>query len=478
MTADTTGGASPGGRSGQVLPLVFVAALALLFAALWLADIHRVVLAKDEAQNAGDAAALVAARWLGDTLNLEGDLNLAHAAALAEGDADAVEAITNAQVRALFSGPLAGVSAAQTAAKRNGVPENPDFTAFVRERAALARRGYSAVLSDGSAAMPEPWPGAWTEYADMLEKIAARGVAAGVDNADFYEDPDGAHWLLETGFHDAVLGRDWCWFRNRAPALLSSYSGWRWWPALPDRPRDPPFSAELLPIRLHPALFVPADLARSAAFADAAERAGLGDAVARLLDGPATNAPPQPWIVFDRSAWGEWTAMKDPAFPLRGRLRREYDVAGADAVFRVEKPLELPSRPDRPAGAAVWSAAAKPLGWLPDPGAPGGKAPANAAPVVLPVWRATRLVPLDASSMPSGGSFDLGWREHRAAHLPRYLARGPGVLDASCRWCRALAKWEDPDLRRSGSRWLSTNAWKCAVSPPGSSPGGGTGHAH
>ena len=74
MTADTTGGASPGGRSGQVLPLVFVAALALLFAALWLADIHRVVLAKDEAQNAGDAAALVAARWLGDTLNLEGDL--------------------------------------------------------------------------------------------------------------------------------------------------------------------------------------------------------------------------------------------------------------------------------------------------------------------------------------------------------------------------------------------------------------------
>ena len=36
----------------------------------------------------------------------------------------------------------------------------------------LARRGYSAVLSDGSAAMPEPWPGAWTDYADMLEKIA------------------------------------------------------------------------------------------------------------------------------------------------------------------------------------------------------------------------------------------------------------------------------------------------------------------
>ena len=475
--AERTGRTAGGGRGGQVLPLVFVAVLSLLFAALWLLDVHRAVLAKDEAQNAGDAAALVAARWLGDTLNLEGDLNLAHAAALAAGEADAVEAITNAQLRALFSGPLAGVAAAQTAAKLDGVPENPDFTAFVRARATLARRGYSAVLSDGSAAMPEPWPGAWSEYADMLERIAARGVAAGIDNADFYEDPDGAHWLLDTGFYDAVLGRNWCWFRNRAPSLLSSYAGWRWWPALPGRGREPPFSAELLPIRLHPAPFRLQDLLASEPFAEAAARGGFGEALEAPVPA-ATNAPPQPWIVFDRSAWGAWTVMKDPAFPLRGRLRREYDVAGADAVFRVEKPVERPSRPGPARDSAAWSAAAKPLGWLPDAGTPGGRAPANAAPVVLPAWRSTRLVPLDASSAPSGGSFNLAWRRHCAEHLPPYLSRGTGALHGDCRWCQALEKWEDPDLRRSASRWLSTNAWKCAVSPPGSSPGGGTGHAH
>ena len=467
-----------GKRCGQVLPLVFVAALALLFAALWIADLGAAVRAKDEAQNAGDAAALAAARWLGTTLNLEGDLNLAHAAALAAGDADAVEAVTNAQVRALFSGPLAGVAAAQRAAKLNGAPENAGFTALVLERAAVARRGYSAILPDGSRALAEPWPGAWEDYARMLEATAAEGIAAGVDNAAFYEDPEGSHWLLRQEFYLAVLGRDWCWFRNRAPALVSAYSGFRWWPALPEPGREPPHSPELLPPRLHPELALPQDVVSAPRFAAAAAEAGLADSISPLLLGPATNAPAQPWIFFDFPAWGGWTAMKDPEFPVEGTLRREYDVAGADAVFRIERPVELPSEPRRGAPPATWSAAAKPFGHLRSAEAPDGREPVSASAAVLPAWRTVRLFPLDASSMPSGGTFDLAWREHCTGHLPPYLSRGTGALSSGCRWCRALRLWEDPALRRSASRWLSTNAWKCAVSPPGSGPGGGSGHAH
>ena len=99
----------------------------------------------------------------------------------------------------------------------------------------LQSRGYGARLGDGSTAMPEPWPGAWDDYADALEAIAEGGVAAGVDNAAFLTDPSGAHWLLDPAFYDAVLGRDWCWFYRRAPGLLADYDDWRWWPAIPER---------------------------------------------------------------------------------------------------------------------------------------------------------------------------------------------------------------------------------------------------
>ena len=468
----------PSRRGGQVLPLVFLAVLALLFAALWVADVHHVVRAKDRTQNAGDAAALAAARWLGTTLDMEGGLNLAHAAALAAGDGDAVEAITNAQMRALFAGPLVGVAAAQQAAKLNGAPVNREFTDFVRERAAVVRRGYSATMADGSTAFEEPWEGAWDDYADMLEALADDGIAAGVDNAAFYDDPDGAHWLLAAEFYDAVLGRDWCWFRNNAPALLSSYTGFGWWPDLPERSSEPPFSPELLPLRLHPALRFFPDLLASGVFMAAAERAGVDGLLEPPLPPAATNAPPQPWIVFDSGAWGSWTAMSDPSFPIRGRLREEFDVAGADAVMRVENAIDVASRPERDATAVSWSAAAKPFGWLPDETASGGRARVSAAPVVLPAWKEVRLFPLDASSAPSGGAFNLAWRRHCAEHLRPYLERGVSALVPGCRWCRALSRWENADFRRSGSRWLSTNAWKCTVSPPGSSPGGGTGHAH
>ena len=48
-------------NAGQVILVVLLAVLVLLFAALWLADVHHLVMARDRTQNAGDAAALAAA---------------------------------------------------------------------------------------------------------------------------------------------------------------------------------------------------------------------------------------------------------------------------------------------------------------------------------------------------------------------------------------------------------------------------------
>lgn len=463
-----------GGRRGQVILLVLFAAVALLVAALWLADVHHAVLAKDKTQNAGDAAALAAARWQATALDLEGELNLFHALALASLDHAAVEAVTNAQLRLLFAGPLAGVAAAQQAAMLNGAPSNPDFVEFVEDCARTAREEYGARLGDGSTAMPEPWPGAWDDYADALEAIAGGGVAAGVDNAAFLTDPSGAHWLLDPAFYDAVLGRDWCWFYRRAPGLLEDYSDFRWWPALPEADEDPAPGSELLGLRLRP---VPMTLGGMLA------ATGVGDAFGGVATeapspGPGTNELFGTWIGWDADAWGGWDAMKDPSMPLEGELKPEYDYAGADAAMRVENPFArlgaLGEGADA-SGPMLWIGAAKPFGFLE---AEGRRAPPTVSPVVLPVFRDVRLIPLDASSAPAGGSFDLRWRRHRTDHLPRYLSSGPAAGEPGCSWCAALARWEIPAFRESGERWLATNSWKCTVSPPGGGRGGGSRHAH
>lgn len=459
-----------------MLLFLLAAVLALLAAVLWLVDLHVAIRGKDRAQNAGDAAALESARWQGASLNAIGELNLLRVLALAAGDAEAADTLREAALRTSFLGPLAGAAAAQTAAKLDGAPDNDGFTAFVRERARVARGGYGFRFADGTA-MPEPWPGAWGEYAAALDAIADGGVAAGFDNAAFFGDPAGSHVLLDQGFYAAVLGRSWCWFRRAAPTLLDDYAGWSSWPPLPPPDDAPPASSEILSLRLRLEDLTGADLAAMPGLPAAFGEAGLPDPFAAgFPDGAAaTNAAPG-FLLYDPSRWGPWEAMKDPSFPVEGELRPEYDYAGADAALRVELPVPRLSDPAAEPGALVWTGAAKPFGKL--AGEDGADLPPTAVPLVLPVFPQVRLVPLDAVWMPSGGAFDLAWRRHCVEHLPRYLERGPAALAAGCRHCRALERWEDAAFRRAGSRWLSTNSWKCTVAPPGGGPGGGSRHAH
>ena len=464
-------------RGGQVILLVLAAVLALLAAALWLVDLHVAVLGKDKTQNAGDAAALEAARWQGAALNAAGELNLLHLLALAAGDEAAAETISEAAIRVSFAGPLAGAAAAQQAAKLNGAPSNEDFTDFVRERALVARRGYGANLG-GLDALPEPWPGAWDEYASMLDALADEGVAAGIDNASFFDDPAGGHVLLDQGFYAAVLGRSWCWFHWSAPTLLDDYSGWGWWPPLPPPDDEPPASSEILSLHLRQAELSGGNLAAIPGLPAAFGEAELPDPFAEgFPDGIAATNPAPGWLLYRPSRWGSWETMRDPSFPIEGRLRPEYDYAGADAAMRVENPIRRVTDPDAAEGALVWTGAAKPFGRL--EGEDGAASAPTAVPLVLPVFSQVRLVPLDAVAMQSGGAFDLAWRRHCREHLPAYAQRGPAALAGGCRYCRALQQWEDPALRRAGSRWLATNSWKCTTSPPGGGgPGGGSRHAH
>ena len=111
----------------------------------------------------------------------------------------------------------------------------------------------------------------------------------------------------------------------------------------------------------------------------------------------------------------------------------------------------------------VWTAAAKPFGYLNDHDTP------NSEILVLPAFHDVRLIPIDASSAPSGGSFNLAWREHIEGHLANdlinYMANGPqGVQGNGCWYCQQLVTWENQQFRASGLTWLSSNSWECTVS--------------
>ena len=464
--------------AGQAIVFLLLALTALAFVLIFSVDLHRIIQRKNQTQNAGDAAALAAARWQGATINLVGELNLLHALALAAENESAVHAITNMQARLCFTGPLTGLFAAQFAAKQNRTFVNPDMTTLVKEHASLVRSLYGA-LFDGAHYFQEPWPGAWNDYADMLDQIAADGIAAGPDNTQFFLDPSSGHTLLTKAFYEAILGRNWCWFHLRARGLLQNYQGFTDWPALPDPARSDYANSEVFGVGLHPFTCPIETLFSPETLAGVFQASGRGDITADYLATTNLTEAHETWYLYNSGDWGSWVRIRpDDNFPVAGQVRPEYDVAGGDVVVRVNASVERltpgisgSSRSD----TIVWSAAAKPFGYL-EEGAERRRVTAASA-FVLPAFRNVRLIPVDAATGSENNSADLEWVRHVRSHLHPYLEQGP--QKNNCRYCDALALWEISELRQQGIEWLALYSGNCRE-PGGSGPrrGGGTRRGH
>jgi hypothetical protein len=93
--------------------------------------------------------------------------------------------------------------------------------------------------------------------------------------------------------------------------------------------------------------------------------------------------------------------------------------------------------------------------------------------LVLPAFSDVRLIPVDTSSAPAAGGFNLAWREHIEQHLPGYMEDGPFSTPSSCWYCRQLRSWENVGLRQAGVDWLSVHSDECR--PRGGGGGGGSG---
>ena len=437
-------------------------------------DVFFAVARKNDVQNAGDAAALAAARWQATSLNLEGELNILHALALFEGRADAIPGINAMQARLAFTGPLAGLCAAQAAARENHAFDDPEGEPLLREHAASLRSlagASSAAASAGMEAFPEPWEGAWLDYASMIDAVADGGIAASPGNTRYF-GAAGGHTLADLEFYQAILGRNWCWFFFNAMDLLRSYRSYKDWNPLPEPDERNCANSEIFGLGVLPA-DVPLKIFTGATspFVPYALLAG-NEPFAN------TNAFGR-WYVYDTSEWGRWTKM-DPwgedMFPAAGRVRPEYDVDGAAAVVRVRGEIN-PVSPGLYARTVDWLAAAKPFGYLED--AQGAAMPVTAAGgYVLPAFRSVRLVPVDAARGAEFNTADASWVRHMRHHLQPYLDSGVSALDPHCEWCEALALWEEGSFRQSGIDWLELYSGTCRRPSSGPGGSGGTAHGH
>ena len=147
---------------GQVALYLAMVLVAVMVLALMNVGAFLAVRAKNHAMNAGDAAALAAARRQGELLNEIGRLNLRHAEAdyrelcKPPGERDWSESaeIVHRQRRIAFLGPLDCLRVANEAAKANGVSvlyddiavDNPAISLFYRHGFSEAYRTDAYIL--------------------------------------------------------------------------------------------------------------------------------------------------------------------------------------------------------------------------------------------------------------------------------------------------------------------------------------------
>lgn len=447
-------------KRGQVALYLIMVLVGVMVLALMNVDIFLSVRSKNRAMNAGDAAALAVARYQGELLNEMGNLNIEHLKAALDDDAPKCLELMARKARLAFLDPLHGIVVGNEAAKRNGVTEDDAMTQILREHAIEVRTVYAS----NPDIYPEPWEGAWDEYATALEVAIGGGVVAGPDNVEFVGMISG-HFLLMKSFYEAVASRNWCWFHFNGNGLLSGYSGG--WPPLPfldeEARRRRSCNSEIYSLHL--------DKRQGSAvecFGTNLICRLTGATSERLEKSRLIHDQAQIWYVYDEEMWRTWWEI-DPdgewEFPVVGRVKEEYDVRGCAALCRVR--LE----------DVEWVAAAKPFGTVENEKGDVDVAPALKR-LVTPAFTDSRMTPLDVVGGNELSTADADWVHHVKKHLPSYLEHGTQGLMPGCFWCDQLRTFEKPSFRQQGVTWLKFNASSC-IRPCGSGGShGGSAHGH
>jgi len=474
-------------HSGQVALYLIAVLVAICVLTIMNVSIYLSVSAKNKAMNAGDSAALAVANYQGELLNRIGQMNLDHLKAALENDENGCGQIMKRQLRVSFLGPISGVdggnmafpsggfSAGDKMAEENGTLRYVDAEDWYQQHAQEIREVYAT----NPESYPEPWEGAWEEYAQALEMAVCdeerclRAIPCSVD----FIDVKGGHLLLEPQFYNAVAGRCWCWFHFNAAGLLGTYGNYHDWGPLPYSDLETRLrrcvNSEFYSLNLRMRMGSAVDLLGTNLICRLTGATESDIANSYMI----TNAL-QEWMFYDDDVWREWREIMQP-FPVVGQVRSEYNVRGCSALCWVEcGGVDLFSDVDHAGSPFGWMAGAKPFGTVVNEDGELDVVTAYKN-FVTPAFDQVHLVPIDAVGGMDVGSPELGWLDHVREHLPIYLQGGVAAIGSKdCWYCQQLVIWERPSFRSEGIRWLKYNSGNCVRPLPGSGIGGGTPHGH
>ncbi len=483
----------PNRRSGQAIIFLMVVMVIGLLVVLWNYDLHNIVSTKVRIDNAGDAAALSAARWQGISLNMVGELNLIQAAHVCESLLNPddtndvarvqaeVEEIANLRARIALNGPLMGFVAAQSAAfmnlsaKDEGNRED-DFSSWMQERALAFQT--CGDLYEGT--VQESYDGGFLEYGNLLSSIANNKMVVKSGNTEFYRYYGASHILIDPGFYDAVAAMNWCYFKAGTPrALIDGYESIGDWPPLPEMAirssvNSEYFGLDLSAHHLRLGSFVRGIQSGISNYYDhlSFDDISLDEQAERYFEQEMNDNYSQndallpyvfsirfPWHIYDMNKWlnVKWPTPDEFPFEEGTQVPDEYNYRGADAAVDCYiSAVSITPNMKIDSDMIFWQAAAKPFGYIEDPDDPGLKRPPVYFGAVLPAFHKVRLIHNNISSRTGGSRPNSA--EHFYKHLPLYMEGGlPAIEDLDCFYCEMLKRWEDPGFRQEGSDWLEEN---------------------
>lgn len=454
-------------RNGQVaiyLVAVLVAIAVLIFMNV---DIFLAIRAKNHATNAGDAAAIAVARYQGELLNRVGQDNVDQLKAALENDFRECQEIMERQRRRVFLEPLEGIQVGSMAAKNavsgceSGGDDDPEEFETAGMQEILQQHVFDVRVKYAADTdlFPEPWEGAWEEYAQRLELAIGGEVVAGPENAEF-ATAFKSFPLLDQSFYNAIAGEMWCWFKWNDEGLFDCDSH-----NMPCRVSTNDcnrYNSEIYSLHLDIKTLPPElDVDWTNIIMRLTGCSEEDIAGSWLL----TNGTQE--LAFFDSRWDSWKESGfsvDNGFPIVGDVKPEYDVYGCAALCRVIR------------GGYDWTAAAKPFGTAEN--LEGVQDVVTCLKrLVTPVFTDVRLVPVDSVGGRDLHTADYDWMIHVRDHLQDYFRNGPKLN--GCWYCQQLVTWERAAFRERGRRWLQFHGGECVRPRPG--PGndhGGTSHAH
>ncbi|MCP3967737.1 MAG: hypothetical protein GY750_00245 [Lentisphaerae bacterium] len=224
--------------------------LILVLAAVFMFDLHNIIRAKIKLETAEQAAALSAANWQKESLNLIGEINLIKACDVLISDipptSDSPEdieasskALTEMQSRVSFAGPLIGFGAAQQAAKNNGVNIfDSDSEAGTQSWKTVHTDmdDYLSKLQEDPRYQPPAAPQFvnhynWHEpYVQMLQLIRNQGLAVRPNGRFPGLESVEPGFLTDRYLYDAIIGQLWCQpTLNVIIKYPDSYWEGKWW---------------------------------------------------------------------------------------------------------------------------------------------------------------------------------------------------------------------------------------------------------